>query len=51
MHVKQLTTSQAFQIIPRKAIVDQDMKALQVLSDNEPRTGEEKRQPGLFEVT
>lgn len=26
MHVKQLTTSQAFQIIPRKAIVDQDIK-------------------------
>lgn len=30
MHVKQLTTSQAFQIIPRKAIVYQDVKALQV---------------------
>lgn len=48
MHVKQLTTSQAFQIIPRKAIVDQDMKALQVLSDKEPQTGEEKRQPGFL---
>lgn len=30
MHVKQLTTSQAFQMIPRKAIVYQDVKALQV---------------------
>lgn len=30
MHVKQLTTSQAFQTIPRKAIVYQDVKALQV---------------------
>lgn len=30
MHVKQVTTSQAFQIIPRKAIVYQDVKALQV---------------------
>lgn len=30
MHVKRLTTSQAFLIIPRKAIVYQDVKALQV---------------------
>lgn len=30
MHVKQLNTSQAFQMIPRKAIVYQDVKALQV---------------------
>lgn len=30
MHVKQLTTSQAFQMIPRKAILYQDVKALQV---------------------
>lgn len=29
MHVKQLTTSQAFQMIPRKASVYQDVKALQ----------------------
>lgn len=32
MHVKQLNTSQAFQMIPRKATVYQDVKALQVSS-------------------
>lgn len=30
MHVNQLTTSQAFPVIPREAIVYQDIKALQV---------------------
>jgi len=37
MHVKRLTTSQAFLIIPRKAIVYQDVKALQVSLCKEQR--------------
>lgn len=40
MHVKQLTTSQAFQMIPRKASVYQeDVKALQVSLSRERATG------------
>lgn len=41
MHVKQLTTSQAFQMIPRKAIVYQDVKALQVSPLKERQGGGE----------
>lgn len=40
MHVKQLTTSQAFPMIPRKASVYQeDVKALQVSLSRERATG------------
>lgn len=40
MHVKQLTTSQAFPMIPRKASVYQeDVKALQVSLSREKATG------------
>lgn len=41
MHVKQLTTSQAFQLIPRKASVYQeDVKALQESLSRKRATGE-----------
>lgn len=52
MHVKQLTTSQAFQMIPRKASVYQeDVKALQAsaylsLSQRRRRKGDEGRASG-----
>lgn len=52
MHVKQLTTSQAFQIIPREATVYQDVKALQVFSlERAPGGGKSAATSGLFEVT
>lgn len=45
MHVKQLTTSQAFQMIPRKAIVYQDVKALQVCLLKERQVGAKVPRP------
>lgn len=51
MHEKQLTTSQAFQIIPRKAIVYQDVKALQVSLSKERQVAAKVPRPAVFEVT
>lgn len=51
MHEKQLTTSQAFQFIPRKATVYQDVKALQVSLSKDWQVAAKVPRPALFEVT